>query len=38
MQDWPKYVSAAKTYLAKYGMNIPVAEKTMFQQAIDQHK
>jgi Glycosyl hydrolases family 2, sugar binding domain/Glycosyl hydrolases family 2/Glycosyl hydrolases family 2, TIM barrel domain len=37
-QDWSDYVPIAKTYLEKYGMNIPEQERSMFQAAVDQHK
>ena len=36
-QDWANYVPTAKVYLEKFGDNITAQEKTMFQQAIDQH-
>jgi hypothetical protein len=36
-QDWSDYVPIAKTYLEKYGTNIPEQERNMFQSAVDQH-
>ena len=36
-QDWADYVVVAKTYLEKYGSDIPENEKKMFQENIDQH-
>jgi len=37
-QDWAHYVPVATDYLGKYGSNLSPEEKTMFQNAIDQHK
>lgn len=37
-QNWSSYIPAATAYLSSYGANIPVKERAMFQQAIDQHK
>jgi hypothetical protein len=36
-QDWENYKPSAKEYLAKYGSDLPESERTMFQQAVDQH-
>lgn len=37
-QDWTGYVPAAKAYLARFGGNLSEKERTMFQEAINQHQ